>query len=58
MFIHIGDQLVADIGSKKALLFHLKRLGKTKGMSKLKLNQLKAIYYAELRRVSYAQNCP
>jgi len=50
MFIHIGDKLVANIGSKNALLFHIKRLCKQqgknyKGFAKLKKAQLKAIYY-------------
>ena len=50
MFIHIGEKLVADIGSKKALLFHIKRLCKEqdknyKGFAKLKVKQLKAIFY-------------
>jgi len=50
MFIKINNQLVADIGSRKCLLYHIKRLcqeqGKNyKGFSKLKKAQLKAIFY-------------
>jgi len=51
MFIHVGDQLVRDIGSKKALLFHIKDLLKkqgknTSGFSKMPKNQLKGIFYS------------
>ena len=49
MFIHTGQILVADIGSKKTLLFHIKRLcqeqGKNyKGFTKMPVRQLKAIF--------------
>ena len=50
MYIFTGQNYSADIGSKKALLFHIKRLCKEqdknyKGFAKLKVKQLKAIFY-------------
>lgn len=50
MWIKIEDKLVADIGSKKALLYHIKRLCKEqgknyKGFTKMPIKQLKVIFY-------------
>ena len=50
MYIFTGQNYSADIGSKKALLFHIKRLCKEqgkncKGFSQMPVKQLKAIFY-------------